>query len=86
MSTKAQEKYDSFLRADTGFSFAEYLRISVPQIEYRRRLCRYVRRSYNQETIEGDWCTTKKAAKASYKSKLAQRSEVSKALSKMRPE
>lgn len=85
MLTKAQEKYRSFLRADCGFPFSDYLGISKPQVEYedQGRLCRYVRRAYNLPTIEGDWCPTKKAAKESYKFNLRAYQEIGRAFSRL---
>lgn len=72
-------RYQQFLHSDCGNTFAEYLGINVPVLEYDRPHLadgyqyRYVRTSYiiwGPERIEGDWCRTKKEAKASYKAAL----------------
>lgn len=72
-------RYQQFMDSDCGNTFAEYLGINVPVLEYDRPhgadsyQYRYVRTSYiswNPECIEGDWCKTQKEAKASYKAAL----------------
>ncbi len=72
-------RYQQFLHSDCGNTFAEYLGINVPALEYDRPhgadsyQYRYVRTSYiswNHERIEGEWCRTQKEAKASYKAAL----------------
>ena len=64
--TKAQERYSSFLRADFGCSFAEYLGIDIPQLDYYDGKYRY---SNWKKDIYGDYCNTKREAKISYKKK-----------------
>lgn len=61
----SKQKYRDFLRSDCGNTFAEYLGIKVPEIEYKENKCRFRRKN-----IIGDWCLTKKDAKESYKIKL----------------
>ena len=72
-------KYDEYLRSDSCDSFAEWLGIVVPKLEVRtlprhQYLYRYVRTRYldnwYREEIAGEWCSTKKEAKASYKAEL----------------
>lgn len=72
-------RYQQFMDSDCGNTFAEYLGINVPALEYDRPhgadsyQYRYARTSYiswNHERIEGEWCRTKKEAKASYKAAL----------------
>jgi hypothetical protein len=72
-------RYQQFMDSDCGNTFAEYMGINVPVLEYNRPhgadgyQYRYVRTSYiswDPERIEGEWCSTKKEAKASYKAAL----------------
>lgn len=71
-------RYREYLRSDVGDSFADYLGIQLPDVEYKsdgeKTLYRYVRirrmRDFTYERIEGQWAPTKKAAKASYKEML----------------
>lgn len=81
-------KYGEWVAYDAGFSFGEFLcGHRLPKVEtecdYRKvdGRWRYVRRHrmYRLQTssqwrreVEGEWCATKKAAKASYKAALAQ--------------
>lgn len=70
---KKRSQYQEFLDADYGHSFAEFLGIDVPICEYDMGQYRFVRtrRTYwHLEVIYGEWCKTKKEAKASYKSAL----------------
>lgn len=70
-------RYQKFMDSDCGNTFAEYLGINVPVLEFGHPIYgggyRYVRTSYiswDRERIEGDWCKTQKEAKASYKAAL----------------
>lgn len=67
--TRAQQHYADYLHAETSHTFAEFIGIDVPQLEYgygstqdkyRYRSCRAV----------GEFCPTRKLAKASYKAAL----------------
>lgn len=71
-----RSRYQAYLDEEYGDDFASYLGITKPTVEYghygeHAGLCRMVRRRYRAygaiETVEGEWCGTKKAAKASYK-------------------
>lgn len=69
-------RYQQFMDDDYGQSFADWLGINLPRIESNYRhgkdhLCRYVRRDYDGWTLAGEWKSTKKDAKASYKAALA---------------
>lgn len=68
----AKCNYQEYLDADYGHDFAEWLGINVPQVEYNGRgECRMSRLgNYRDSSIYGEWCKTKKAAKASYKDAL----------------
>ncbi|WP_447872042.1 hypothetical protein [Serratia fonticola] len=64
---KKRTRYEQYLDADTIQSFAEWLGIDVPEVEYgswypNRGMYRMVSRR-----ASGEWCATQKAAKASYK-------------------
>lgn len=68
-------RYDEYLRSDTGHSFAEWLGIREPRIEFRGpfNACEYRMFRINgfyERDIYGDWAPTKKAAKESYKAAL----------------
>ena len=74
-------RYDEFLDADSGLEFHEWLGIEKPTIEHRCKSFGYsevgslisiesgCRMSSSRAT--GEWCKTKKDAKASYKAALA---------------
>lgn len=74
-------RYDEFLDADSGLEFHEWLGIEQPTIEHRGKSFGYnevghlisiepgCRMSSSRAT--GEWCKTKKDAKASYKAALA---------------
>ena len=64
--TKSQKKYSDFLRSDCARSFAEYLGIELPEIEYRPE-CGW---RFNRGHIYGTWEPTKSAAKSSYQAML----------------
>lgn len=75
---KSKAAYIEWLNSDCGYSFAEWLGITAPTVEYKTEqnhwLYRFVRSRYNSnfqnETVAGEWCETQKAAKASYKAAL----------------
>jgi hypothetical protein len=65
-------KYQEYLNSDCGLTFAEWLGIEVPRLEYDYRgNYRYSRpmRDYSG-FVYGEWKPTKKEAKASYKTAL----------------
>lgn len=81
-----RSRYEEFLDADYGHSFAEWLCIEIPEVEWsgnrnyssiRPDECyRYRRREFTRgerwsPEIIGEWKNTKKEAKASYKEALA---------------
>lgn len=72
-----QSRYQEYLDADTGHSFVEFLGINPPVVEWNRRWgkdaqWRYVRRDWRCRTdVSGEWRSTKKEAKASYKAALS---------------
>ena len=72
-------KYDEFLDADYGHSFADWLGITLPKVEYSYRLgYRYERFKYGNgwtETVLGEWKPTKAEARASYKEALRKHQE-----------
>ncbi|ATA26777.1 hypothetical protein BIY26_07120 [Brenneria goodwinii] len=74
-------RYSEYLDADSCQDFSEWLLgWKKPEFEYRRDGGRYqyrmFRKSYSDyhgypvRDVEGNWCNTKKAAKASYKEAL----------------
>lgn len=75
---KRNNHYPQYLNADCGDTFSEFLLgRRAPLVErrthgdsyqyrmYREKYCEYY--SYLGRDVEGDWCPTQKAAKASYK-------------------
>jgi hypothetical protein len=80
-------RYEEFLRADCGDSFGEFLcGHRLPKVEtetayravdgryryiHRHRMYRLEASSQWRREVEGEWCSTKKEAKASYKAALA---------------
>jgi hypothetical protein len=72
-------RYGQYLDADYGHSFAEWLGINVPRVEWNHQWgweakYRYVRLDWQYRTdVAGEWKSTKKEAKASYKEALRQR-------------
>lgn len=77
---KKRTRYDEYLNADTCQSFAEWLGIDVPEIEYgswypNRGKFRMVSRR-----AKGEWCDTQKEAKASYKQALRASKELREAV------
>jgi len=69
-------KYGEYMDADYGHSFAEWLGINLPRVEWNYKfgkdaLYRYVRNDWQHRTdIAGEWKPTKKEAKATYKAAL----------------
>lgn len=68
-------RYDEFLDSDSGIPFHEWLGIEKPKVQYRDKSfihgdvqpgCRM-----HSSRATGEWCKTKKDAKASYKAALA---------------
>lgn len=73
----ARTRYDDFIDSEFGGSFSEYLSIRKPRIEVRGswkgfeyRMFRMARHSYGNRDVEGEWASTKKEAKVSYKNAL----------------
>jgi hypothetical protein len=80
-------RYEDFRHADSADTFGEYLcGYRLPQMEstseyrqvngryrsvYQHRMFRTVQGSYWNREVQGEWASTKKAAKASYKEALA---------------
>lgn len=75
-------RYDQFLDADCGLTFAEWLGIEVPKFEYADN-CYWLRAPKGYVRMKssrgvGEWCPTYKEAKASYKQAIkARRLELS---------
>ena len=69
---KAKSNYQDFQYAECGYDFHEWLGINKPRVDYDRNgNCRMYRfGNYRDVSIYGEWCKTKKAAKASYKAAL----------------
>lgn len=77
---KKHTRYEEYLAADYGHSFAEWLGIDVPEIEYGSwYTCRGKFRMVSRRAA-GEWCDTQKAAKASYKEALRASKELREAL------
>lgn len=68
----AKRNYQEFQDADCGYDFHEWLGINKPRVDYDHYgNCRMYRiGNYRDVSIYGEWCKTKKYAKASYKAKL----------------
>jgi hypothetical protein len=67
-----KSRYEEYLDAEYGHSFAEWLGIEVPKLEsgdYWHKTRGLVR--YTSSRATGEWAATKKAAKASYKAALS---------------
>lgn len=73
-------RYQDFLNSDSGCSFHEWLGIRRPEIQMSLiypcnglyRMTNWVRAGlFNRKFIAGEYCKTKKEAKASYKLALA---------------
>lgn len=67
---KKRTRYDEYLAADTCQSFAEWLGIDVPEIEYGSWYPNDGKFRMVSHLAAGEWCDTQKAAKASYKAAL----------------
>lgn len=77
---KKRTRYEEYLAADYGHSFAEWLGIDVPEIEYGSwSPCRGKFRMVSRRAA-GEWCDTQKAAKASYKEALRASKELREAV------
>lgn len=85
-------KYGEYLHADCFDSFADYLGINKPKYETRGDWGKYEYRMFRRDLsvswavypdVAGEWCKTKKEAKASYKAALTSRraaAEIGKAM------
>ncbi len=62
--------YDRFLRADFGCAFHEYLQIEMPKMEVNIFFTRF---RMSSPRGRGEWCDTRRDAKASYKIDMARR-------------
>jgi hypothetical protein len=64
--------YEKYVRADSGLTFAQYLGINNPVTQCANGQYRVVRVGRTLDVdVAGEWSTTKKEAKASYKKALA---------------
>jgi len=68
---KKRTRYEEYLAADYGHSFAEWLGIDVPKIEYGSWYPNDGKFRMVSHRAAGEWCDTQKAAKASYKRALS---------------
>lgn len=77
-------KYDEYLDADYFEGFTEFLGIRKPKLEYRGGQRNLEYRMYRDawdadygrwRDVQGEWASTKKAAKASYKAALKARAQ-----------
>jgi hypothetical protein len=70
--SKNKQRYEDYLSSDGWISFSEWLGITPPKLEYGKwekyGYYRYVSEKYSE--VKGEFKTTKKAAKESYKYKL----------------
>jgi hypothetical protein len=66
---KSHARYVEYLNSETSLTFAEYFGIDVPVAEYIEKYGKtFVR--FKNEKVAGEFCKTKKEAKASYKEAL----------------
>lgn len=79
---RKRSRYDEYLRSECCETFAEWLGIQLPEMETRLspigREYRYTRRRYVRfelDVVAGEWKSTLKAAKASYKDALRRAKE-----------
>ena len=77
---KKRTRYDEYLAADYGHSFAEWLGIDVPKIEYGSCYPNDGKFRMVSRRAHGEWCDTQKAAKASYKEALRASKELREAV------
>ncbi len=67
---KKRSRYEDYLDSDTCQSFAEWLGIDVPGIEYGHWHPNQGKFRMVSRRATGEWCDNRKDAKASYKAKL----------------
>lgn len=67
---KKRSRYEDYLNSDTCQSFAEWLGIDVPEIEYGHWYPNQGKFRMVSRRAAGEWCDTQKDAKASYKANL----------------
>lgn len=77
---KKLSRYDEYLDSECSEGFSWWLGINMPVVEIdygrgsKKTRYRYVRRTrYGWDDVRGEWATTKKNAKASYKEALRKR-------------
>ena len=68
---KKRTRYEEYLAADYGHSFAEWLGIDVPKIEYGSWYPNKGKFRMVSRRAAGEWCNTQKEAKAGYKQALS---------------
>jgi hypothetical protein len=68
---KKRTRYDEYLRSEVCESFAEWLGIDVPKVEYSSWCPNSWKIRMISSRATGAWCSTKKEAKASYKQALS---------------
>ena len=68
---KKRTRYDDYLRSEVCESFAEWLGIDVPKVEYGSWYPNSGKIRMTSRRATGAWCSTKKEAKASYKQVLS---------------
>lgn len=73
---QAKRNYQEFQDADCGYDFHDWLGIDKPRVDYSNGKWRMYRIGNPWDiSIYGEWCDTKKAAKASYKEALRKSKE-----------
>lgn len=77
---KKRTRYEEYLAADYGHSFAEWLGIDVPKIEYGSWYPNDGKFRMVSHRAAGEWCDTQKTAKASYKRALSASKELREAV------
>ncbi|KAB8307617.1 hypothetical protein EH227_16660 [Rouxiella chamberiensis] len=77
---KKRTRYQEYLAADYGHSFAEWLGIDVPKIEYGSWYPNDGKFRMVSHRAAGEWSDTQKAAKASYKRALSASKELREAV------
>lgn len=73
---KKRTRYEEYLAADYGHSFAEWLGIDVPKIEYGSWYPNDGKFRMVSRSAAGEWCNTQKEAKSSYKKALSASKEL----------